>query len=86
MTHRLRHIDIARGIAILLIAFTHSWLADHLFNETWKLVKVIFSFSLPLFFFLSGVFFKPEQGLRYLVMRRGDSLLKPYFVVLSFLG
>ncbi len=51
-----------------------------------KLSEVIYSFHIPLFFFLSGVLFKPEQDLNYLVMRKADSVLKPYFVVLSLLS
>ncbi len=86
MYHRLKHIDIARGIAILLIVFGHSWIADISDSEKWKLTEVISSIAIPLFFFLSGLFFKPKLGLKYLVMRKTDSLLKPYFVVLSVLA
>lgn len=85
MNGRLRHIDIARGIAILMVVFGHSEIVTHSFITQGKLFKVIFSFHLPLFFFLSGLFFKPKLGLKVLVVQRGGVLLKPYFVVFSLL-
>ena len=86
MNTRSRHIDIARGIAILLVVFGHGALVIQSFFDKGKLWEVIYSFHIPLFFFLSGVLFKPEQDLNYLVMRKADSVLKPYFVVLSLLS
>lgn len=50
---RYRFIDIARGIAILLVVLGHSFSsADCPMN------KMILGFHMPLFFFLSGVFAK----------------------------
>jgi polysaccharide biosynthesis protein PslL len=72
---RLLYIDIAKGLGILLVALAHNDLADYApFLYHW-----IYSFHMPLFFFLSGLFFKPEGGLIDLLRRRFDSLLKPYF-------
>ncbi len=85
MNNRLRHVDIARGIAILLVVFGHNWLVCLSWQEKGKLWESLYSFHLPLFFFLSGVLFKPERGLNYLVIRKADSLLKPYFVVLALI-
>ena len=50
---RYEHIDIARGVAILLVVLGHSCLTVE--NS---LNRFILSFHMPLFFFLSGVFAK----------------------------
>ena len=50
---RYRFIDIARGIAIIVVVLGHSFSsADCPMN------KMILGFHMPLFFFLSGVFAK----------------------------
>jgi len=77
MSGRLRHIDIARGIGILLIVFGHNWIVSH---ERGKLFNIIFSFHVPLFFFISGLFFIPKIKITNLIVAKFDSLLKPYFV------
>lgn len=55
MGTRINHIDIARGIAILLVVLGHCFQSSDV-----ALNRVILSFHMPLFFFLSGVFAKPE--------------------------
>ena len=69
-------MDIAKGIGILVIVLAHSW-----FVATYPdvLYPILASFVLPLFFFLSGVFFKPEQPFVEMAVRKADSLLKPFF-------
>lgn len=52
---RINHIDIARGIAIMLVVLGHCFQSSEA-----TLNRVILSFHMPLFFFLSGVFAKPE--------------------------
>ena len=57
--NRYEHIDIARGIAILLVILGHSCTTLDGVN------RVILSFHMPLFFLLSGIFSKPvEPSLR----------------------
>lgn len=53
MNNRIFHVDVARGIAILLVVLGHSCL-----TTDGALNRVILSFHMPLFFFLSGVFAK----------------------------
>lgn len=56
-SNRVVHIDIARGIAIILVVLGHCCQsADMALN------RVILSFHMPLFFFLSGVFAKSETA------------------------
>ena len=75
---RYRFIDIARGIAILLVVLGHSFSsADCPMN------KMILGFHMPLFFFLSGVFAKclTHSGLRGRVRHKIQVLLIPHIVL-----
>ncbi len=55
-------------------------------HERGELFRVIYSFHLPLFFFLSGLFLKDSARLGDFALSRADALLKPYAVVLVLLG
>jgi polysaccharide biosynthesis protein PslL len=83
MKDRLRHIDIAKGIAIILVVFAHNRFVMH---DRGKLFNLLSSFLLPLFFFLSGIFFKPTEPFKRILIKKADSLLKPYYVTLLMLG
>ena len=71
---RIAYIDVAKGIGILLVALAHADVS--LFSP--YLHKFIYSFHMPLFFFLSGYFFNPETPFWKLLKRRFNSVLKPY--------
>ncbi len=83
MKGRLISIDIAKGIAIILVVFIHNRLVMH---DRGKLFGLLSSFLLPLFFFLSGIFFKHTEPFKRILIKIADSLLKPYFVTLLMLG
>ncbi|MCX6078702.1 MAG: acyltransferase family protein [Chloroflexi bacterium] len=71
---RIDYIDIAKGIGILLVVMGHndfSLISPFFF-------KLIYSFHMPLFFFMSGIFFKPDLSFLSLLRRRFDSVLRPY--------
>lgn len=74
MTNRIQYIDIARGIGILLVVLGHN---DFALVSPF-VYQVIYSFHMPLFFFLSGFFINPSTGFWEFVRRRFNSLLKPY--------
>ncbi|OPA90400.1 acetyltransferase [Pseudomonas fluorescens] len=76
MKHRWIQMDIARGIGILVIVYAHSWFVA---TSPDLMYPILASFILPLFFFLSGVFFKPEQPFVEMAIRKADGLLKPFF-------
>ncbi|MDE2599778.1 MAG: acyltransferase family protein [Rhodocyclaceae bacterium] len=76
-------IDIARGLGILLVVFGHNWIVQH---DAGEMYRLIFSFHMPLFFFLSGVFLSPDKDFGQMLRQRADSLLKPYFVILLALA
>lgn len=79
MTERNQTIDIAKGAGILLVVLGHNPLV---WQEKGELYRVIFSFHMPLFFFLSGVFLNPAKGWGETAREKADALLKPYFVTL----
>lgn len=74
MSNRIQYIDIARGIGILLVVLGHN---DFALVSPFA-YQVIYSFHMPLFFFLSGYFINPSVGFWEFVRRRFNSLLKPY--------
>ncbi len=70
-------IDIAKGIGIITVVLCHSWLA----RENAELSRIVYSFNMPLFFFISGLFFNPNLDFKQLIYKKADGLLKPFFVV-----
>jgi fucose 4-O-acetylase-like acetyltransferase len=78
MEKRIGYIDIAKGLGILVIVLAHNDLAGY--HPT--LHKFIYAFHIPLFFFLSGMFFRPERAFGETVKRRFNTLMKPYFFAL----
>jgi fucose 4-O-acetylase-like acetyltransferase len=75
MSKRIEYIDIARGIGILLVVLGHNDFGYlSLFGR-----KLIYSFHMPLFFFLSGYFFNASIPFAAFLKKRFDTLLKPYF-------
>jgi polysaccharide biosynthesis protein PslL len=75
MSKRIEYIDIARGIGILLVVMGHNDFAV----VSPFLYKLIYSFHMPLFFFLSGYFLNTTIGFWAFVKKRFNSLLKPFF-------
>lgn len=69
---------MARGIGILLVVAGHNWLVWH---DKGLLFRLIYSFHMALFFYLSGLFLKPEEGIWKVVSGRANSILKPFLVV-----
>jgi fucose 4-O-acetylase-like acetyltransferase len=76
-------IDIAKGLGILLVVLGHNWIVSH---SPGLPIQLIFSFHMPLFFVLGGVFLNPSTGSREFIRSKADALLKPYFAVLLLLG
>jgi fucose 4-O-acetylase-like acetyltransferase len=89
---RVAKIDYARGIGILLVVFGHTWTGlagASILPPTWPqefVRSVIYSFHMPLFFVISGVFVRRSlgKGPVAFVRARMARLVYPY-VVWSFL-
>lgn len=75
--NRIGYIDRMRGIAILLVIFEHciGILDNHL-------AKLILSFHMPLFFFISGMVFRPLGGI---IRKKAKTILIPQ-VTLGVIG
>ena len=73
---RFGFADTAKGIGICFVVMEH-----HAYISTFHpdLQKIILSFHMPLFFFISGFFFNAKYSLRQHVTKRYHSLVKPYF-------
>jgi len=52
---RRSEIDVAKGVGILLVVLGHSFVMGSYFS------RVIYSFHMPLFFFIAGFLFRPEK-------------------------
>ena len=81
MTSRSQFWDVSKGVAILLVILGHSLLAVK--GTENRLLMVIFSFHVPLFFVISGFFF--YRTLRHntieIIFRKFFQLLVPVFLV-----
>ncbi|HUF00293.1 MAG TPA: acyltransferase family protein [Anaerolineales bacterium] len=74
MSKRIEYLDIARGIGILLVVLGHNdFEVISLFIH-----QVIYSFHIPLFFFLSGYFINTSIPFFDFLKKRFNSLLKPF--------
>lgn len=80
MNERDRCVDVARGLGIALVVLGHNPLVLH--GPTGEPFRVIYSFHMPLFFFLSGTFFNARRPWWESALGRADALLKPYAVTL----
>jgi fucose 4-O-acetylase-like acetyltransferase len=82
MSQRNITLDVAKGIGILAVVLGHNGLV----GDRSELHKVLFSFHMPLFFFVAGVLLKEPASMKKFLVSRASSLLKPYFVVLLTLA
>ncbi len=78
MDNRVGHVDIAKGISIITVALFHSQL--HLYAT--DIIDSMGLFRMPLFFFLSGIFFNISANTPTFLKKKSDTLLKPYFTTL----
>lgn len=84
MNKRIEYIDLAKGICIFFIVIQH---VTYYYHIEYPFQKMIESFTLPLFFFLSGIFFKEYGGVLDFCIRKTNKLLIPFisFFILTCL-
>ncbi len=70
MSKRLDWIDQARGFSIFLVIYAHNFPLYEAY---------IYSFHVPLFFFISGMF-HPKKVTTSVIKRRAKMILVPYFI------
>ena len=73
-SNRFETIDICKAIAIVLVAWGH-------FGMPGFIDRFVHLFMLPVFYFSSGLFFRPEKysSPLFFLKKRAKSLLIPYF-------
>ena len=74
---RVEYIDVAKGIAIWLVVIGHTISSQY---KGVMLNRWIYSFHMPLFFILSGYFFK-ERAFKITLKKAVCGLLVPYFII-----
>jgi len=68
---RIPWIDVAKGVGTILVIYAHLGVGA---LWTW-----IYSFHLPLFFFLSGYVFSTKYDFKNFIFRKVKSIVIPYF-------
>lgn len=82
-TKRIEYIDLAKGFCILLVVLSHI-LA--FYRTSLPYDSVLKCFRMPLYFFLSGVFFKQYENLWGFVKRKINKLLIPFVFFYVMMG
>src|SRR5512145_3153407 len=78
---RVGYVDIAKGIGIILVVMAHN---DFALISPFA-HKLIYSFHMPMFFFMSGMFFKPDLPFWNFLQNRFRKLLKPFLFMILFI-
>ena len=79
MTKRIKFVDLAKGICIMLVVLLH------VFGDmSGVIIKIMNLFRMPLYFVLSGLFFKTYDGLIPFFKKKTNKLLIPFFFVFFF--
>ena len=78
-SNRIEWLDVAKGIGIILVVFSH--LSANEDPNEW-LFKLIFSFHMPLFFFISGMLFSCNYNFIEFVKRKFRTIFVPYLLFL----
>ena len=77
---RIVWIDTAKGICIILVVLYHSLIhthADFLLRNT-NVENFLSAFRMPLYFALSGIFFKTYSSFSNFVIRKINKLIVPF--------
>ncbi len=84
-TKRIPYIDLAKGICILLVVLSHAF---NYYGQTSELNRTVGMFRMPLYYILSGLFFKTYEGLWGLTVRKINKLLVPiaFFSVIAIVA
>ena len=77
---RIEWIDTAKGICILLVVYSHVYMGDHP-----ALLHFQDYFRMPLYFLLSGLFFKTYNNFHNFFIKKTNKLLIPFVFAYIFL-
>ena len=79
MSQRIEFVDLAKGICISLVVLLHV-----LGDLSGAVIHVMNLFRMPLYFVLSGLFFKTYDGLMPFIKKKVNKLLMPFFFTFFF--
>lgn len=80
MSQRIEFVDLAKGICISLVVLLH------VFGElSGDIIQIMNLFRMPLYFVLSGLFFKTYDGFFSFVKKKTNKLLIPFFLTFIFI-
>lgn len=78
---RIEWLDMAKGYGIIVTIFAHLMLNTLLeYSNYMYVARWIYTFNVPLFFFLSGYTFNNKYKFKELIKKKTKSLLIPYFI------
>jgi len=80
-TNRIQWIDLAKGFCIILVVLQH---VSELTHVDYPLSLQAFGFRMPLYFILSGLFFKQYEGFFGFLKRKTNKLLIPFLFFYFF--
>lgn len=79
-SHRIPYIDIAKGLGIILVCIGHFNISNE-DSTLYNLFIWIYSFHMPLFFFLSGLLFDSKsKNTSFFLYRKTITLIIPYLI------
>lgn len=73
----LHFIDLAKGICILLVVTYHCDYGDFIYSND-RVNAFFFSFRMPLYYFISGIFISYRRGYRDFTLRKINRLIIPF--------
>lgn len=73
MKQRIEFVDLAKGFCILMVVLLHVY-----GDTSGEVIKIMGYFKLPLFFVLSGMFFKENDGILSFLKDKTNKLLMPF--------
>lgn len=71
---RIEWIDIAKGIGILAVILGHCNIPRDMI-----IYSIIYSFHMPLFFIIGGLFFRNDVDFNILIRKKAKVLIRPYY-------
>ncbi|MGN0230071.1 MAG: acyltransferase family protein, partial [Muribaculaceae bacterium] len=79
---RIEYFDLMKGICIILIVAFHVD-SDNMFPR--QVNSMLQSFRIPMYYFLSGIFFKTYNGFLDFVRRKTNNIIIPllFFTLLA---
>ena len=72
---RIEYLDLAKGLCIILVVFYH---AKGILAREYSFDPFLASFRMPLYFLLSGLFFRDYGGFKRFLTKKTNRLLVPF--------